>query len=257
VSAGPWILALETATNLGGVALMRGELLRGRIVANMQGAHSRRLLRDARALLTDEGIDFDALSAVAVDRGPGSFTGLRVGMATAKGLCLAASVPLVGVSSLEALAHGVCGWVGLVAATLDARKGEVYGSLLRAHGDGSRESVVGDCLARPESWAARVTKHASDEPVLWLGVGARLYAEVLLGASPAGSRLAHPAWDAPDPAWVAILGQRRLAQHGADPLDALEPDYLRASDAELALGARLAAAADSPAANSPSGSPQR
>lgn len=263
MSQAPWILALETSTQLGGVALLRGEQVRGLILANMLGAHSRRLLRDVRAVLADQQIAVGALAAVVVDRGPGSFTGLRVGMATAKGLCWAAGVPLVGVSSLAALAQAACGWRGLVAPTLDARKGEIYGSLLQMGVQGALEPVLPDCVAAPERWAQQVAEAAAGAPVLWIGGGARAYAPVLLAASGAGSRLGHPAIDAPDPVWVGILGGRRLAERGPDPLETLEPDYLRASDAELSLGARVSPPAaqapppgppGSPATISPSGS---
>src|SRR5512146_683981 len=122
----PLLLTLDTSTTAGSVALSRGEQLLGEVLTDTVATHSDRLLIQARQLLADLNVSLEALDAVAIVNGPGSFTGLRVGMATAKGLASACRCPLVGVSSLETLAAGLPYSPVPVCALLDARKKEVY-----------------------------------------------------------------------------------------------------------------------------------
>ena len=123
------MLALDTASPTGSVALVQGECLLGESLLNLKTTHSERLLGVVDRLLEGLGCTLDQLDALAVVRGPGSFTGLRVGMATAKGLALALELPLVGISSLAALAANAPFARMPVCALLDARKDEVYAGL--------------------------------------------------------------------------------------------------------------------------------
>ena len=149
------------------------------------------------------------LDAVAVGAGPGSFTGLRIGMATAKGIAFAAGVPLWAVSSLAALAHGR---PGLVAAVLDARRGEVFAGLYR---DGI---LVGD---------ERVM--APGELAAWAGEAS--YVGDALAAHPALAPLAER-WTHATPTGAAVA-QLALAGARVDVLVAGVPTYIRASEAEI------------------------
>ena len=106
--AGVLILAIETATGCGGVALTRGVGESGKLLAEYtlqpEVTHSRRLLGSVAAMMAATGIDWSELAAVAVSQGPGSFTGLRIGMAAAKGIAMAAGIPLLAVPTLDGLA---------------------------------------------------------------------------------------------------------------------------------------------------------
>ncbi|MBM4319143.1 MAG: tRNA (adenosine(37)-N6)-threonylcarbamoyltransferase complex dimerization subunit type 1 TsaB [Deltaproteobacteria bacterium] len=220
------VLALETSTTLGGLALLEEDEVRAKLVIRTGGAHSRRLLPLLEELLDQEGLKPHDLHLLVASLGPGSFTGLRVGMATIKGLALAASLPVAGASSLATLAHAAAPCNGLVAPTLDARKGEVYAALYRFH-RGQRQTVLAEAVVPPESWAQRVAAAAGGEPVLWLGSGARLYREALAPCSPAGSWLLGAEFESPDPAHLALLGRERALAEGPADLATLEPNYLR------------------------------
>lgn len=226
------VLALETSTARGGLALLEGDEVRLAAVIRIGGAGSRRLLPLLDELLRVEGLQMADLHLLVSSLGPGSFTGLRIGLATIKGLALAAGLPVVGASSLATLAHAASPHDGLVAAVLDARKGEVYAALYRFR-QGSRTTLLDETVEPPSRWAARVAAAAAGEPVLWLGTGARLYGELLLGESPPGSWLHGPEFDSPDPAHLALLGRARALAGGPADLAALEPNYLRPSEAEL------------------------
>ena len=232
--SGPtWVLALETSTPLGGVALLEGTELRCRVVARMAGSHSRRLLSDIAAMLSNAGLSMEDVDLLVVSLGPGSFTGLRIGIATAKGLALASGAPLVGVSSLATMAAAASAREGLVAPALDARKRQVYSALYRI-GEGRTEQILEESVEDPALWGQRTARAASGEPVLWIGAGAQLYRDQLLAPCAPGSRVGRALWDAPDPAFLALLGREKASGEPPGEWAALEPNYIRLSDAELA-----------------------
>ncbi|MGH7301595.1 MAG: tRNA (adenosine(37)-N6)-threonylcarbamoyltransferase complex dimerization subunit type 1 TsaB, partial [Candidatus Rokuibacteriota bacterium] len=159
------LLALETATLAGGAALLDDGRLVGESRLNIALTHSERLMAVVDRLLQDCGCDARSLDALAVSVGPGSFTGLRVGAATAKGLALALEVEVAPVPTLDALAATLPFANAPVCALLDARKGEVYCSLYRWAGDAMERRW--DYLALPpEAAAARL-----EAPVIVLGDG--------------------------------------------------------------------------------------
>jgi len=220
------VLALETSTLVGGLALLDGDEVCARRGARMAGAHSKRLLAMLDGVLDDEGLRVEDLDLLVASLGPGSFTGLRIGLATLKGLAFASGVPVVGVSSLEVLAAAAAARDGLIAPVLDARKAEVYGALYRSPGDPGCPLLPETVLA-PGAWSRRVADAAGDAPVLWLGSGVALYGPELLGPCPPGSRLLGPEFAAPAPALLALRGRLRDRALGPAALAALQPNYLR------------------------------
>lgn len=127
---GPFILAIETATSLGSVALFSGATLLGQIDIRRERSHARLLTPMIKTLLHDLQVKPSALAAIAVAKGPGSYTGLRVGVSTAKGLCMALDKPLLSIGSLEGLAWQVRELAAQLDAwicpMIDARRMEVY-----------------------------------------------------------------------------------------------------------------------------------
>lgn len=220
------LLAIETATPMVGVALTGddGSLLYAARVAGGR-RHGELLAPIIAAALAAADLTPADLTAVGVDRGPGLFTGLRVGLATAQALSEALHLPAAGVTSLEALAHPHRRGRRLVAAVVDARRHEVFWSLLAPVGEALVE-VEPPRVATPADVAAELGK--LDEAVLAVGDGARRYAEVL--AQP-GVEVAGPADAHPDPLAVAELAAARLSA-AADP-DALRPLYLRQADVRI------------------------
>ena len=220
------LLALETATLAGGAALLDDGRLVGENRLNIALTHSERLMAVVDGLLGDCGWTVESLDALAVSIGPGSFTGLRVGAATAKGLALALELPVAPVPTLDALAATLPFASATVCPLLDARKGEVYCSLYRWSEAGMERCW--DYLALPpESAAARL-----EAPVIVLGDGVPACRPYLarLGA---GVREAPPVHTLPSPAVVGALGHAILARGGGIPAEQLAPLYLRPSEAEL------------------------
>ena len=176
------------------------------------------------AVLARAGLSVEDVEGLAVSIGPGSFTGLRVGLALAKGIALAGGLPVVGVPTLEALA-----WVAeappgtTICAALDARKREVYAALFVAT-EAAPRRVSTDVALAPEALAARLTA-----PCVLVGDAGEVYGEVL-GAR---ATLRPFATHHPRGGVIARLGAERIAAgEGANP-GPLEPTYVRAPDAEL------------------------
>jgi tRNA threonylcarbamoyladenosine biosynthesis protein TsaB len=174
------------------------------------------------------GLSVAGLDAIVCGLGPGSFTGLRIGLATAKGLCLAARRPLLGLSSLLPLAAAVeaafPGEERLACAVLDARRGEVFTRRFRGG-----VALEPDRLCRPETLVAELA--ASGEPILLAGDGALLYRELLCAGGVA--TLAPEDCHAIHARHLALAARERVTRGDFDDLASLAPRYLRASDARL------------------------
>ena len=125
------LLAIDTTTRVCSVALGDQEKILAEYHLNVKNTHSQRLMPLIVSLFRDSGIDKSRLEGVALSIGPGSFTGIRIGMATAKGLCQGLNIPVVGVMTLDALAEACPFFPGLICPILDARKNQVYTALYR------------------------------------------------------------------------------------------------------------------------------
>jgi tRNA threonylcarbamoyladenosine biosynthesis protein TsaB len=226
----PLLLALETSGVSGSVALITpaGCLAEQAIAANQ--THAQHLLPAIDQLLREAKIDWPQIDAIAVSLGPGSFTGLRIGLSTAKGLSMATGKPLIGVPSLDALASQGKGQGLPVCALIDARKKEVYAALYRENAAGEMKRQSDYLALAPAALAARLT-----EPTLLLGSGAELYHDLL--TDQLGS-LAHFADPTRFHARASAVGQLAIPLFHQQIFLAptAGPLYVRASDAELQLG---------------------
>lgn len=209
------VLGLDTCLFACSAAVVRDGATLASHVEPMSRGHQERLAPLVAEVMQAAGTSFDQLDRIGVTVGPGSFTGLRVGLAFAKGLSAALGVPAVGVGSLEALAHG---HAGRVLAVLDAKRGQVY---LQGFADGA--AVTAPDALPLETAAARL---AELEPDLLIGTGAALLAPMRPGARVIAA-------DQTDPAAVAAIAAARAP---APP----RPLYLRAPDAKLPGGRSLA-----------------
>jgi tRNA threonylcarbamoyladenosine biosynthesis protein TsaB len=222
------ILGIETATQQVGVALGGGEgviasfgVARGRRHAETLAPAIDFVCRQAQIELADVGI-------VAVDVGPGLFTGLRVGVAAAKATAQALRVPMIGLSSLDLLAFPVRHTRRLIAAVIDARRGEVY-SALYLQVQGGVQRLTDYRLQPPEELACELVARGDD--CLVVGDGALRYADVLSGDSRVevgGSSHAYPEASS----LVGLAHPRALREEFVQPRD-LQVLYLRKSDAEI------------------------
>ena len=208
------VLGLDTCLDACSVAVRDDRRVLAASSEPMKRGHQERLAVMAQATMAEAGIGFSALDRIGVTVGPGSFTGLRVGLAFAKGLGLALDRPVVGVGVLEALALDAGG--SFVAAVVDARRDQVYLQVF----DGGRALMAPDVLP-VEIAAARLAE-------LWTGGAATLTgpgAALLAGVLPQAVRVERLA---PDPVTVA-----RLAAEATPPFPPPRPLYLRAPDARL------------------------
>jgi tRNA threonylcarbamoyladenosine biosynthesis protein TsaB len=215
----------------GSVALVEGGKALAEYSLDIPATHSRRLLLQIDQVRRDVGVEWPQLAGVAVSLGPGSFTGLRIGLSMAKGLALAHSLPLLGVSTLDGLARQLTAPVGTrICALLDARKREVYAALYECNAEGLPERSGPDLVLAPEDLVERLAG-----PIILVGDGAVAYRELFqdkLGPAaifaPAGSHF-------PRAATIGLLGGEKLArgQH-LDPINSV-PIYVRPSEAEINL----------------------
>jgi len=224
------VLALETATLVSGVALATESSLLAEWKLETAKTHSELLLPHVEMLLQAAQVEKQELKAVAVSLGPGSFTGLRIGLATAKALAYALRIPLIGVPTLEALAYN-CPVPGvLLSPFLDAQKGNVYQG--RYHIENGRvvevqpPRVVAFQKALEELVADGEPAMALGEGVAWLQQPKYKALQEALVPTPLSVAM-------PRAASVAALAWQRLQQGDSDEAMTLEPMYIRRSEAEV------------------------
>ena len=204
------ILAVDTCLAASSIAVLDGDRVRAARSEPMTRGHQERIAVLAREVMSEAGVKFPDLTRIAVTVGPGSFTGLRVGLSFAKGLAAALSIPCVGINTLEALAATAAA-AGFVAGVLDAKMGQVYLQVF----DGGRALMAPDALELGVA-AARLAELYSGGPATLIGSGAPLLAEVLPQATVLAPAFADP---------VAIA---RLAAARPIPTHSPRPLYLRA-----------------------------
>lgn len=216
------VLAIETATARGSVAVVTPEGVLAERSAHVPGGHLEWLIPAVDEVLTAAGLTPPAVDALAVSIGPGGFSGLRIGLATAAAWAHGLSRPLVAVSTLEAIAAGVSA-TGLVLAALDARRGEVAAALFRH--DGEIRCIAGDLLIAPGALGGRLGPIA--EPVALAGDALVVHRAALLEAlGPRASAAPEELWW-PRAAVVGRLGLARLQRGERDDPVGLTPRYAR------------------------------
>jgi tRNA threonylcarbamoyladenosine biosynthesis protein TsaB len=221
------LLTIQTATPAGSVALTEGERLLGELFLDVRRPHGSWLLAAVEQLLELAGMTPQALDGFGVTVGPGSFTGLRVGLATVKGLALATGKPIVGVSTLQTLALQVPHVAGPVCALLDARKREVYAGIFQWQ-RGLPEPVRAERVLPPEQLLDEMA-----EPTLFVGDGAAAYRTLITRQLGSRAHFLPAAYHPPRAAHAALLALRGFQAGAAVPAAALNPVYLRPSEAEL------------------------
>ena len=222
------ILAFETSAKAASVALAEGDKLLGEAYQNTGLTHSQTIMVMAEDLLKQCGKTHEDVNAVAVAAGPGSFTGVRIGVAAAKGFAWGAELPCCGVSTLEAMAETLGIWEGYVCPVMDARRSQVYNALFKVH--------CGECTRVREDRAISLQELGQDlqsleGPVFLVGDGSNLCYNTLLESVPAlvlprEHRMHQRA------SGVALAAAKQLAAGAPCDGAALVPNYLRLSQAE-------------------------
>jgi tRNA threonylcarbamoyladenosine biosynthesis protein TsaB len=233
-----FVLGIDTATPVTSVAVSSREGTLASIAVRNDRAHAELLVPMVRLALEHAGVEGPELDGIAVGAGPGLFTGLRVGVSSAKALAQAWELPMVAASSLDVLAFA-CRHAGrAVCAAIDGRRGELFAATYRP-APGGVERLGDQRAMRPEELAGAL--RSLGEPVLVCGDGALRHAELLIGTSGPGIELAGAERAAPSADALVQLALGRL-ERGAttEPLE-VRPIYLRRPDVDPGIERRLAA----------------
>ena len=226
------ILGLDTATLCGSLGIIDDDEVVAEYALQREETLSARLLPAIQTLLAEARLDLHAIDGIAVSLGPGSFTGLRVGLSAVKGLALAAEMPVAGIPTLDALAYNLPFTPYQICPLLDARKGQIYTALYKNRAGGFLEQVTPYQVLSP----AALIEAIPHQETVFLGDGVEVCRELII------ERLAEKALFAPlhlgflRGTTVAELGLKRIRRGEADDISALVPIYVRPSDAELKGG---------------------
>jgi len=227
------ILGLDSSGLVAGVAIVEDNILLAEYTTNYKKTHSQTLLPMLAELREMIDLDMESIDAIAIAAGPGSFTGLRIGAATAKGLGLALDKPLVEVPTLEGLAYNLCGTDKLVCPLMDARRNQVYTGVYEFVRDGQEyrlQVVEEQCAIDIGEIAEKL--NALGREVIFLGDGVPVYKDAIsekvcvpYSFAPAGNNCQRAAS-------VAALGKVYFAQGKTVSAAEHQPEYLRKSQAE-------------------------
>jgi tRNA threonylcarbamoyladenosine biosynthesis protein TsaB len=221
------LLGFDTSTPAASVAVSRAGVLLGEIMVNVRIPHSDRLLCLVEQLLSNCGLSMREVDALALAVGPGSFTGLRVGMATVKGLSLATGKPIAAVSSLRMLAmQAPCGHLP-VCSLFDARKKQVYAGLFHWQ-NGLPQAMHPEVVVSPQELLATLS-----EPTIFVGDGAQLYRDLIVERLAGQAHFLPFSHQQPRAAHLLPLAAHDLGQGRVVSLTELIPHYIRRSEAEM------------------------
>ncbi|MBE6944214.1 MAG: tRNA (adenosine(37)-N6)-threonylcarbamoyltransferase complex dimerization subunit type 1 TsaB [Ruminococcaceae bacterium] len=221
------LLAFETSAKAASVALFDGEKLLGESYQNTGLTHSQTLMLMAEDLLKNCGISISDLTAVAVAAGPGSFTGVRIGVSAAKGLAWGRELPCYGVSTLEAMALGLGVQDGYILPTMDARRNQVYTALFSAEKGVISRIFQDSAIALSEL----KEKLPGDKPIFLVGDGSTLTYNTLIAAVP--NLILPPEHKMHQRAvGVGLAANKTISQGETGDAASLVPNYLRLSQAE-------------------------
>ena len=222
------ILAVDTAGKTVGVALMQGDRLLYECYLDAGMTHSETLMPLIDGMLRTAGLSLDDIGLIAAANGPGSFTGLRIGVSAAKGLAWAKELPCCGVSTLAAMARTAADFQGLIIGAMDARRQQIYHALFRGE-NGRVLRVTQDCAISLEELASLMRDMPEEKLVV--GDGAALCADYL---STAGipCRMADEHHRMQSAVGVALCAEEMAARGETVTAQQLEPVYLRLSQAE-------------------------
>lgn len=220
------ILSIDTSNYTLGVALLEKEQVLGEYITNLKKNHSIRIMPAIQTLMKDCGKTPTDLTKIVVAKGPGSYTGVRIGVTIAKTLAWTLNIPLVGISSLEIVAAGPGRYFsGLVSPLFDARRGQVYTGLYH-YENGELKAPEEDQLVMLEDWVEKLT--TVSEPILFVGNDLPLHRtkiEEVLGSKAIFASITE---HNPRPAELAFLGREK---QGED-IHTFVPNYIRLAEAE-------------------------
>lgn len=225
------ILAFESSAKAGSAAILRDGRLLAEYFQNGGQTHSRTLMKMADDMLANCDLTPKDVDAVACASGPGSFTGIRIGLAAAKGFAWAGELPCYGVSTLEAMAYGVMSFEGLICCAMDARREQVYNAIFQSDGQQLTRLTPDRAIS-----LAELQEDLTGAPTLLVGDGAQLCYDNL---NVSGLRLAPEHLRQQRASGVAICAYQMVLSGQDGDGNTLTPNYLRLSQAERERNEKL------------------
>lgn len=219
-------LAIDTSNFVMGVALVEENKVIGEVITNLKKNHSIRLMRAIESLLADCDTLPKELDKIVVAEGPGSYTGVRIGVTVAKTLAWTLNIPLVGVSSLEVLAANGRYFNGLISPLFDARRQQIFTGLYRFNNGEDLRKEEKNQLIINEQWAEKLKEYK--EPILFIGNDVEVHKEVLTSVLGEQALFASVLQYNPRPSELAFLGMKKEPT----PVHAFVPNYIRLAEAE-------------------------
>ncbi len=220
------ILGIETSTKTCSVALVNGKKLRDEISLPLGLSHSERVIPLIDEILKKNGTAIREMDGIAVSVGPGSFTGIRVGLSSARGLAQSLNIPLVGIPSLDGLAFGMETAGELVSPMIDALRGEIYTALYK-----ERKRLTPHQLIGIEDWL-KILKD-KEETILFLGEAVDLYENLIKDFLKKKAKIVKKERRYVSAARVAELGLKKLVCGEGKKYDEVFPLYIRRAEAEV------------------------
>lgn len=219
------VLAIDTSNFALGIALAEKDQVIGEYITNIKKNHSLRVMPAIETLLKDCDTKPTDLEKIVVARGPGSYTGVRIGVTIAKTLAWTLNIPLTGVSSLELLAANGRYFNGVLSPIFDARRGQVYTGLYQ-YKDEYLQTVLQDTNILATDWAGQLKEY--NQPVLFIGSDTKLHEESLKGILGDLAVFAPIALYNPRPGELALLGMEKEEEE----IHSFVPNYVRLAEAE-------------------------
>lgn len=223
------ILAVDTTSYGCSVAVVESGEVLSEYHLQERETHSKHLLKLIDEVLETAGLDIQMVDGFAVAKGPGSFTGLRIGISTLKGLAAALEKPLAGVSSLKALAYGVPCCIERICSVIDARKNEIYASFFN-YTDNTFTRITNDFSITPEKLADDI-----DSPTVFIGSGVETYKNTFIELIEDKAIFLADNYNFINAVNVGKLAAPDLNDNKIDKIHTLLPNYIRKSDAEINL----------------------
>ncbi len=220
------ILAIDTSNHTLGIALVKDSTVIGESITYLKKNHSVRAMPTVEALMKECGVAPSELSKIVVAKGPGSYTGVRIGVTIAKTLAWTLSIPISAVSSLETLAANGQYFDGWISPLFDARRGQVYTGLYMFE-EGKIQEIKQDQNILLTDWLHELKK--TGKPVLFLGQDVHLHEESIRSILGETAVIAEGAFHNPRPSMLAFLGTDRPAEN----VHQLVPNYIRMAEAEV------------------------
>ncbi|WP_102349587.1 tRNA (adenosine(37)-N6)-threonylcarbamoyltransferase complex dimerization subunit type 1 TsaB [Bacillus sp. Marseille-P3661] len=218
-------LAIDTSNQVMGVAIIDGQSIIGEYITNVKRNHSVQLMPAIHDLMKAVGIQPKQLERIIVAHGPGSYTGVRIGVTVAKTLAWSLNIPIVGVSSLEVLAQNGLYFSGLVSPIFDARRGQVYTGLYK-NSQGVLQSIKEDQILLLKDWL--ITLKDQEEKVLFLGNDVQLHQQLITEVLGEQAVIATVSAYNPRPSELARIGISKEPQE----IHSFVPNYIRLAEAE-------------------------